>query len=306
VPASEAELEPSPESDVDVITAAGVDEGPPKREASFQIEEPEWQVRWDPRWRKFELGDYIGTGIMLAATLGSLAIPPSEARWRQTNTFDVRARNAFRLDTLSGRNTARDASDVLLVLSTNILLVDTLIVAWWGHDAGDVAWEMALMGIEALAFNNAVNGLVAALASRQRPYGVDDCEGEVGERLTDCVSRKRYRSFFSGHTSTTFTVAGVMCMHHGHLPLYGGGLPDIFACASSFGIAAGTAVLRVVADQHWTSDILVGAAWGTFSGLFVPWVLHYRTGDMPDAPDTDDISIQLVPGPTGGMLTGAF
>jgi membrane-associated phospholipid phosphatase len=273
---------------------------------SIKSEVPELQVKWDPAWRRFELGNYVGTGIMLGATIGSLAIPSTPDRWQQTNSFDTGARNALRLDTESGRNAARDASDILLVVSTNWLLVDTLIVSWWGHDAGDVAWEVALMSVEALAFNNSINGLVAAFASRQRPYARDLCVGETGDKLRECTSSKRYRSFFSGHSSTTFTVAGLTCMHHAHLPLYGGGFPDVFACASAFGIAAGTAALRVVADQHWTSDVLVGSAFGTFSGLFIPWVLHYRTGDLPDKPDKDGVSFQVLPSPTGANLTGKF
>jgi membrane-associated phospholipid phosphatase len=305
-PSPPAAAEEADDFGVDVITAAGVDEGPPKRMPSIKSDVPELQVKWDPAWQRFELGNYIGTGIMLAATIGSLAIPPSASRWRQTNSFDVGARNALRLNSLSGRNTARDASDILLVVSTNWLVVDTLIVSWWGHDAGDVAWEVAMMSVEALAFNNAINGLVSAFASRQRPYGTDLCESEEGEKLRDCNGSKRYRSFFSGHSSTTFAVAGLTCMHHAHLPLYGGGAPDVMACASAFGIAAGTAALRVVGDQHWTSDVLVGAAFGTFSGLFIPWVLHYRTGDLPDKVDTGGVSFQVVPSPTGGSITGAF
>lgn len=285
-----------------MITAAGVDERPVPIQRSLT---PGYDIRWDPRWQRFELGHYIGTGIMLAATIGSLAIPPTEDRWRQTNRFDESARDALRLDTLSGQLTARDASDVLLLVSTNLLLVDTLIVTWWGHDAGDVAWEMAMIDVEVLAFNNAINGLVAAFASRERPYR-DRCVGELENDLVDCRENKRYRSFFSGHASTTFAVAGLTCMHHAHLPLYGGGAPDVLACASAFGIAASTALLRVVGDQHWTSDVLVGAAFGTFSGLFIPWFFHYRTGDLPDAPDRDGISIQLLPTPSGGLLTGAF
>lgn len=296
---------PADDDGVDVITAAGVDEGPPLRQPSITPQGPSYEVRWDPRWKKFELGNYIGTGIMLAATLGSLAIPPTEDRWTQTNSFDVSVRNALKLDTLSGQLTARDASDILLLLSTNLLLVDTLIVTWWGHDAGEVAWEMALMSVEALAFNNAINGLVAAFASRERPYR-DRCVGENATELADCRQSKRYRSFFSGHSSTTFAVAGLTCMHHAHLPLYGGGLPDVLVCASAFGVAASTAVLRVVGDQHWGSDILVGAGFGTFSGLFLPWFLHYRTGDLPEKPKADEVSMQLLPTPTGAQLTGTF
>lgn len=292
------------EPEVDIVTAAGKDEGPPRRQRSLP-ESSDYDVRWNPAWRRFELGNYIGTGILLAATLGSLAIPPAEDRWLGKNTFDVSARHALRPSTRSGQLAARDASDIMLLLSTNLLLIDTLIVAWWGHDAGDVAWEMAMISVEALAFNNAINGLVSALSSRQRPYG-DRCVGTSATELLDCRTSKRYRSFFSGHASTAFTVAGVTCMHHAHLPLYGGGAPDVVACASAYGVAAGTALLRVVGDQHWTSDVLVGSAWGTFSGLFIPWALHYRTGNLPDDGGGDMVSIRLMPTPTGGLVTGAF
>ncbi len=294
------------DSGVDVITAAGAKEAPPKREASITMDTPGVRVRWNPQWTRFGVGNYIGTGVMLAATLGSLMIPPVEDRWLKTNSFDVGARNALLLSTESGQLTARDASDVTLLLSTNLLLVDSLVVAWWGHDAGDVAYEMVMMGVEALAFNNAINGLVSALTSRQRPYGLAACATEDGAKQIDCTSSKRYRSFFSGHASTTFAVAGVTCMHHAHLPLYGGGLPEMFTCASAFGLAAATATLRVVADQHWTSDVIVGSAFGTFSGLFIPWVLHYRTGDAPDKPDPDGVSFRVLPSPTGANLTGTF
>ena len=307
-PSARAEPEKKPTADdpgVDVITAAGRDEGPPKREKSITPRTPSHVVRWNKRWRKFELGNYIATGAMLATTLGSLAIPPDEERWLQTNTFDVNMRNALRLSARGGQEAARDASDILLLVSTNLLLVDSLIVAWWGHDAGSVAFEMALMGVEALAFNNAINGLVSALSSRQRPYG-DRCTGASNEELVDCRSSKRYRSFFSGHSSTTFAVAGVTCMHHAHLPLYGGGAPDVIVCGAAYAIAASTALLRVVADQHWTTDVLVGSAFGTFSGLFVPWFLHYRIEDPASGGGDDGVSIQLMPTPTGGFLTGAF
>ncbi len=153
--------------------------------------------------------------------------------------------------------------------------------------------------------NSAINGLVAGIASRERPYR-DMCVGEANSTLQDCRNSKRYRSFYSGHTSTAFTVAGLTCMHHSYLPLYGGGAPDIVVCATGFAMAAATGMLRVASDQHFGSDVITGMAMGTLTGLTVPWLLHYRTGDLPDAPEEGEASIQLIPTPTGAQLMGAF
>ncbi len=298
--------EPPPPAgdDIDILTEAGEFQPPPRR-ASIDLDDTGPKMRWDPRWRRFDLGNFIATGIAAGGAIGSLAIPPAPNRWTTTNEFDVAVRNALRRDETDDRFRERDASDILLALSINQLLVDTLIVTWWGHDAGSVALQMALINIETIAFNAAINGLVSGLASRERPYGDSLCLGEADTELVDCRTSKRYRSFYSGHTSTTFAVAGLTCMHHAYLPIYGDTFADTLICISSFGIAAATGTLRVTGDQHWASDVLVGAAMGTFSGLAVPYFLHYRTGDLPDtSPDT--ISINLLPTPTGFVMTGVF
>ncbi|HHH30289.1 MAG TPA: phosphatase PAP2 family protein [Polyangiaceae bacterium] len=221
------------------------------------------------------------------------------------NAFDEAVRNTLRPNEQGHRNVARDASDIMLMLSINQVLVDTLIVTWWGHDADTVAYNMALMNIEAIAFNTALNQLVGGLASRERPYRVE-CDQLPDEELrSDCRGRKRFRSFYSGHASTTFAVAGLTCMHHAQLPLYGGGFADVLPCVASFAIAGTTGTLRLVADQHWATDVLVGAAMGTFSGLAVPYFLHYGWGE-PEEHQPDEISIRILPLPTGGMVSGMF
>jgi membrane-associated phospholipid phosphatase len=284
---------------------------PPARQPSIETAK---KVRWDPRWQRFELANYLSSAGLLAVSIGALAIPPDEERWTETNSFDNSVRNALRLNGRDYQFIARDASDILLAASLNQLLVDSLVVTWWGHDNGDVAWQMALMSVEALAYNTAVNSLVSGLTSRQRPYaypiegtpGADRCVGDANERLEDCFGNKRYRSFYSGHTSVTFAVAGLTCMHHAHLPLYGGGAGDVIACVTGFALAGGTGVLRIVSDQHWMSDVLVGAAIGTFNGLAIPWLLHYRTRDLPKKPKAGEIDLRVLPGPMGATMMGVF
>jgi membrane-associated phospholipid phosphatase len=286
-------------------------ERPADRAASISPDKP---VRWDPRWQRFELANYITTAGYLAVGLASLAIPPDEGLWSGPNSFDQDVRSALRLTRTGDQFIARDASDVLLALSFNQVLVDSLIVTWWGHDNGEAAYQMALISAEAVAFNVAIQSLVTSLSSRQRPYAVptdgspsegNRCVGEANETLEDCRGTKRYRSFFSGHTSTTFTIAGVTCMHHAYMPLYGGGAPDALACVAGFAVAAGTGVLRIVSEQHWLTDVLAGAGMGTAVGLALPWLLHYRTGDLPDE-ESSGIQWTVVPMPTGAAITGVY
>ncbi|WP_437876911.1 phosphatase PAP2 family protein [Sorangium sp. So ce513] len=270
---------------------------------------PRPELTWDPSWPRFRASEYVAAGLFAATAFATLAIPPVEGRWRGVNGFDGAARDALRIRSDRQREMARDASDLLLTLMTNHLAVDALLVAWWGHGRGGVAWEIAMIDIEALALNAAVNGLVAGLTSRERPYRAA-CFGPEEEQDRDCRGSKRYRSFFSGHSSTAFTAAGLMCSHHAHLPLYGGGAPDALACAASLGAAAAVATLRVVSDQHFASDALTGAAVGTLTGFGLPWLLHYRGGAPAStsarAPREAAVSITFVPAPLGGYLVGRF
>ena len=61
-----------------------------------------------------------------------------------------------------------------------------------------------------------------------------------------------------------------------------------------------TAVLRMVADKHYLTDVLVGAAVGTLFGIGLPLLLH---NESPAAPAS---SLQLSPTPGGFALTGQF
>ncbi len=88
------------------------------------------------------------------------------------------------------------------------------------------------------------------------------------------------RGFPSGHASTSFASAMVLQEHYG----WKLGVP-------AFALAAYTAGSRVIANQHWTSDVVFGAAVGIASGRTV--TLHLR--------DTR-VSIAPMPLPGGGGL----
>ena len=79
------------------------------------------------------------------------------------------------------------------------------------------------------------------------------------------------RGFPSGHASTSFASAMVLQEHYG----WKLGLPAFLAA----GYTAGS---RVIAGQHWTSDVVFGAAVGIASGRTVTW--HLRQTQVVFAP----------------------
>lgn len=266
------------------------------------------RVTWDDGWPKFRLAEYVTTGAAGVLVFASQAIPPQPANWRDVSSFDAGARDALRLRTLSARNTADDTSDLILTLLVNQLVVDATLVAWWGHDRPSVGYQMVLIDLEALALTGSLQAIVSAAVSRWRPFR-DTCVGPVSSQTRDCQENKQYTSFWSGHTSGAFTAAGLMCMHHLHIPLYGGGAPEVITCAASFAAAATVGYLRIAADQHFMTDVLVGAAIGTMSGLGIPWLLHYRGAKAAESEGgkrAGQASIRIAPGPLSLAVQGEF
>ena len=86
------------------------------------------------------------------------------------NGFDESVRDAIRSRTYDSYIRARDISDVGLTLLINQRFVDSAFVTWWGYDKGSVAWQMAMIDLQTVTFTAAVNGLVAGIAARERPY----------------------------------------------------------------------------------------------------------------------------------------
>lgn len=107
--------------------------------------------------------------------------------------------------------------------------------------AGDNRWEKTGAALGAYLGSVGVNQLVKRSVKRVRPGGQDNL------------------SFFSGHTSTAFTGAGIMCLRREH-------------CAESLALAALVGYLRIAGDWHWFSDVAVGAGAGFAFGRLVPTI----------------------------------
>jgi membrane-associated phospholipid phosphatase len=236
------------------------------------------RVEWSADWPRFRLWEGIASGLLgVQAATAALLYPEPERNWRGGILFDDAIRNAVRLESYDAREAARPYSDTIYrVLGVYQLLVDNLIVTWAVHGSGDVALEMLGMNLESYALTGAL-ALTLQHVGRERP-AARGCATDPGysPKCDDEVSLNK--SFFSGHTAVNLTAAGLVCAHHQHLPLYGGGAPDIAICVVAGAAAVAQGALRMMTDDHYSTDVLVGASVGVFSGYVLPQLLHYGFG----------------------------
>jgi membrane-associated phospholipid phosphatase len=246
---------------------------------------------WNPQWSRFTIGESIATGSMgLGLLLATLALePPDGATWQGAILLDGPTRGSLRASSASARDTMADVSDVLLYALMAMPVIDAG-VAWGVHGSPEVALEMMAMTAQSFALTSLVTQLTKRLVGRERPYG-ELCDPE--DPAEQCAGGSRYESFLSGHTSLAFTSAGLVCAHHESLPLFGGGPADAAACVLAVGAATTVGAMRIGADRHYLSDVMMGAALGLLSGYALPNWLHYDIGD--DDPRTG--------APEGGRIT---
>jgi membrane-associated phospholipid phosphatase len=244
----------------------------------------------------------------LAVAGGSALIPTSPGRWQTHNRVDEWVRERIAVQAYDHGRTARDISDLgLSVAVVYPFLVDSLIVTFWYRDSQDVATQMAWIGAEGISFAMALQGLTAGLTSRERPY-VRSCGVTMDPHLSDCQGHKPYRSFFSGHTAVSFAAAGVSCSNHAHHEVFGTKISDAASCAATMALAATVGTMRIVGNQHYFSDVAVGATVGALSGVGIPWLLHYGPSAKPRGvpPRNQAVTLSLVPVPQGLGVGGTF
>jgi membrane-associated phospholipid phosphatase len=202
--------------------------------------------------------------------LGALAVElfwnaPDPAHWTGPILFDGAARDVFRAGTADGRSNASTGSslaEALLIFYPAI--VDAGAVTWLSKGKGDVAGRLALIDAEAIVVNALLTGVTQRAVGRERPFA-QGCGTGTNPACTSPTDRNT--SMFSGHTSFAFTGAAVLCVQHSRLDLYGSA--DPFVCPVALLLASTTGILRMVADRHWASDVIAGAAVGSAVGTVV-------------------------------------
>jgi membrane-associated phospholipid phosphatase len=236
-------------------------------------------VVWNEAWPRFRTAEAVVTGAMLLPIAGALFLyPEPDDNMRGGLLFDDAVRDALVLDSRSARARAASLGDVpYFGMLAFPLLVDTALVTAGIHGAGDVALQMLAMNLESYAVAGAI-ALSFQKLGRVRP-AEKGCEADPRYSPKCDSPVDLNQSFLSGHTAIAFTGAGLTCAHHRHLPLYGGGWPDVAICVATLAAASATPLLRVMSDDHYASDVLLGIGLGLASGWGLPEWLHYGAGD---------------------------
>ena len=236
------------------------------------------RVEWSDSWHRVRLA------------VGSFAVnewwdPPKRSNWTGGILFDNWARSELVAHTPGLQGAAATYSDNMMLASIAApFAVDVYVVTLGIHQNVDVSGQMLMINLQSLALTGFLSLLAEHAVARQRPY-VQDCaaDGHVydgqGQRLLNsCSGPADNQSFYSGHSAITATMAGLTCVHHQHLPLYGGGAADLAPCLVMISASVTTGLARLMADKHWASDVVLGWSIGTFSGYVLPSVLHYGFG----------------------------
>jgi membrane-associated phospholipid phosphatase len=229
------------------------------------------------------------TGVS-AVTLTAFAIPaPDTCNWCEANGFDDAIRNALRA---SNPRTAGHVSHVFafgaapLVAAGGALLPAIEDRAM--RRAGTDLWILA----NTLLFNMGFNEVFKRTVGRQRPafhYGVQ------GETEASGIPSEENRSFYSLDTSFAFSAAAcgaTLAYLHDYAIA-----PWILGGGATFATTAG--LLRIAADMHWATDVIVGAVAGTAIGVSVPLVFHRRE-------QSPAVAFQMIVLPQGVTIVGAF
>jgi hypothetical protein len=138
--------------------------------------------------------------------------------------------------------------------------------------------DLGLHGTEALIIAGQVVGLVKGIAGRGRPeLSIDDERSFVFGR----GFRKGgdyYRSFPSGHSALGFAAASAVVSETSKW------WPDLkwYIGPVMYGGASMIAASRMYNNKHWASDVVMGAAIGTFAGWKVVQYHHSHPGNKID------------------------
>lgn len=219
----------------------------------------------------------LGVAYLASETLLKPSLAASSCRWCEPPAFDRSVRDA-----LVWRDTRRasflSSMDAYVVAP----LVGFGLVIASDHDT---SWSRliddTLPVAETVAISQILTQIVKFSVGRQRPYAHFADPGAPS-------SNDDNASFWSGHSALGFSItasSGLIC-HWRHY------WTEPYVWGTGIAISLSTEYLRIGADKHYLSDVVVGGLVGIGSGLLVPRLMRR--------------DIKIVPIPDGAAVVGTF
>ena len=239
----------------------------------------------------------VGGVWWLSSELLKTDLVPEKCRWcyraedgsDQLNAYDgwVRRKVVWK-----NPNTAARVSDILDFFVEPATMMG--LTALSARQAGAIRGFPvdALLVSEATVIAGDINQLAKFAFARERPFvHFLPRAPDAVRAMTDSPSDDNL-SFFSGHSTLAFalaTSAGTINTMRGYKlapVVWGTGLT----------MATTVAYLRIAADKHYLSDVMIGALVGSAIGVGVPLIFHSPTGDGSSSSNPPSASGQAIVG----------
>jgi membrane-associated phospholipid phosphatase len=202
-----------------------------------------------------------------AFTLGTIALAPLDRHF--THQLQKPARQSSRLLSTS-------ATIFRLLGQPGSILTGVGIYLIGRADGQRRTEDLGLHTTEAVVLGSAEAGIIKMLAGRARPYASEDNARNFG--LFRGLKDDAYRSFPSGHSTSAFAFAATVSSE---TQRWWPGTRWIIG-PILYGGATLTGVSRIYNKAHWASDVMAGAALGTFTGIKVVRYQHSHPGNWID------------------------
>jgi membrane-associated phospholipid phosphatase len=160
--------------------------------------------------------------------------------------------------------------------------------------------SLGLHGSEALLLGEGLAWVMKGMFGRERPYvdpqGPNPSDWQL---LRGFRAGGDYRSFPSGHTVAAFAAAAVVTSETGAW------WPDYqwLIGTAMYSGASLVGVSRMYNNRHWASDVLTGAAIGTFAGTKV---VRYNRTHPDNRVERWFLNVRVAPAETGRTVSLSF
>ena len=211
-----------------------------------------------------------GAALWLTSVALHPVLAPGACRWCDADAVDIGAREAlvWRRPALADEasNVTADAGCVKCGgRSASMRSRPPTTSASGGvvHRRGGYILEATVLALD-------LDEVTKLLVARERPYLHEPRPDGPRPR-----SSEDFLSFFSGHATEAFALAsasGTVASMRGYR-----WAPAVWGMGES--LAAATGYLRIAADRHWLTDVLVGLAVGVGVGIAVPLLFHSPASD---------------------------
>ena len=156
--------------------------------------------------------------------------------------------------------------------------------------------DLGLHTTEAIVVGSGITMVLKGALGRSRPFVTNATDPRDFKFFKGFGSSDR-QSFPSGHTTAAFAAAAAVTSETKRMwPAY-----TWIAGPAMYGVATMVGLARMYHNKHWASDVALGAAIGTFSGLKI---VRYSHNHPDNRVDRWLLRAMIAPNGEGGELAG--